>query len=397
MVTRSGWLTVLAGAFLFALALWSMHDLLGPIVATAALLFLLWPAREQLAVRRLMIVAGLLCTLWILAEARAIVYPALAALALAFLLDPAVDRLHDHKIPRGVAALAVMLPLLALWFFLVLVALPALADRARTLLEELPEAYRIVVGWIEPILADLTRRDGAAPLPEDLSSWLPAADQILRGVASGIVQVGRGVALAFEVGAFLLLTPILTYYILVDFDRLRASLRPYFPADYAENAARFGAIFQESVGAWFKGQLLVALIVAVLTTGGFLLIGFPYPFLIGVLAGMLNLVPILGFWITFVLALIVALFTPQPLATLLKTGGVLLAVQMLEQNLLGPRIVGRQLGVKPVVLLLTMLGLSVFLGVLGVFLAAPVIGIARAAWALWVPPPEPAAEEGAPR
>ena len=109
-------------------------------------------------------------------------------------------------------------------------------------------------------------------------------------------------------------------------------------------------------------------------------------FLIGLLAGVLNLVPILGFWITFILALAVALFTPEPLPALLKTGGVLLAVQMLEQHLLGPRIVGRQLGVKPVILLLTMLGLSLFLGFLGFFLAAPVIGVARAAWALWVRP-----------
>ena len=117
-----------------------------------------------------------------------------------------------------------------------------------------------------------------------------------------------------------------------------------------------------------------------------LLIRFPYPFLIGVLAGVLNLVPILGFWITFILALAVALFAPQPLPALLRTGGVLLGVQLIEQNLLGPRIVGHQLGVKPVILLLTMLGLSLFLGILGIFLAAPVIGIFRAAWALWVRP-----------
>ncbi|MBM3316987.1 MAG: AI-2E family transporter, partial [Candidatus Eisenbacteria bacterium] len=103
------------------------------------------------------------------------------------------------------------------------------------------------------------------------------------------------------------------------------------------------------------------------------------------LAGVLNLVPVLGFWVSAVLATLVALFTPAPLQMLLKVWLVLLAEQLLEQHVLGPRIVGHQLGVKPVVLLLAMLALSAVFGVIGFLIAAPVIGLARGLWEIWGP------------
>jgi predicted PurR-regulated permease PerM len=103
---------------------------------------------------------------------------------------------------------------------------------------------------------------------------------------------------------------------------------------------------------------------------------------------------VLGFWVTFVLAMVVALFSPAPGPMLLKTALLLLGLQVLEGQVLSPRIVGGQLGVKPVILLLTMLLMSAFLGVLGLLLAAPAIGVARGIWALWGPPPlRPAAPE----
>jgi predicted PurR-regulated permease PerM len=382
MERRFPWVIYLAAALLLAAALWSMRSILGPLTATAALFLLLWPLREQRTVRRLLWVAGLLLAVWILSEARAIVYPALAALALAFLLNPLVGRLAELGVRRGLASLALLVPLLGLFLLLVLVLIPALFDQARTLIEQLPGAYRTVVEWIEPLLARLLQREEALLLPRDLYELLPSAERLLRGVTSGLAQVGRGLAGALQVGAFLLLTPILTYYILVDFNRLQATVRPYMPPAWAERAGLLGHLLQESVGAWLKGQLLVALIMGALTIVGFTLIGLPYALLLGCLAAVLNLVPILGFWITFLVALITALFSPTPLPMLAKTAAVLLIAQGLEQNLLSPKIVGRQLGVKPIILLLVMLGLSVFFGVLGVLLAAPVIGLARGLWAI---------------
>jgi predicted PurR-regulated permease PerM len=383
MDRKSAWIMLPLAVLLLGATLWSLKSVLGPFLSTALLLFVLWPYRQIEAIRRILIATGLILTVWILAQARAIVYPALAALALAFLLDPAVGHLSRRRIRRPLAALMLMTPVLAFILLAALFLVPALVEQLGTLIEQLPKAYEAVVLWLEDVAGGYLRAQGVDLLPKDLSSMIPNAEAVVRGLLSGFQQVGRGVASTVAFFSFLLLTPILTYYMLVDFDRLRRALHPYIPPGWRIPVGQLGHTFQESVGAWLKGQLLVALIIGLLTVGGFFLIGLPYALLLGCLAAVLNLVPVLGFWITALLAAAVAFFAPDPFMMLLKTAGVILVIQSLETHLLSPRIVGRQLGVKPVVLLLTMLGLSVFWGVLGVLLAAPVVGLARGLWRLW--------------
>ncbi len=387
MDRRPIWIILPAATMLLALFFWPMRTLVTPVLAALALGYVLWPYRKIGAIRRLMIAAGLLLLLWILARARTVVYPALAALVFAFLLDPLVGRLQRRGVPRSLAALALMLPLVGLGLLVALVLIPALFDQAGNLIEQLPAAYGTVRAWLLGVLGPWLQKGGLAVVEEHLGELLPSAEALLKGVLSGVGRFGRGVAAVVQVISFLLLTPILTYYILVDFGRLRAAVRPYLSAHWAQRIASLGAVFQESVGAWLRGQLLVASILGILTILGFLLIGLPYAFLLGCLAGLLNLLPVLGFWLTFVLALTAALFSPTPGPMLLKTAAVMLGLQVFEGQFLSPRIVGRQLGVKPVVLLLTMLMLSSFMGVLGLLLAAPAIGLARAVWVLWGPRP----------
>lgn len=388
------WIVLPAAAMLLALVLWPMRAMVAPILAAAALSYILWPYRESLAVRRLLTAVALLVLLWILARARAVVYPALTALVFAFLLDPLVDRLQRHRLSRPVAALALMLPLVGVGVLVILVLVPALFDQARNLIEQLPGAYQTVRIWLVEVLGPWLEAGGVDVFDERLTKLLPSVETLLRGVFSGIGNFGRGVAAVVHVLSFLLLTPILTYYLLADFGRLRAAVHPLLNEMWAERLGRLGVILKDSVGAWLKGQLLVAGIMAALSIVGFLLVGLPYALLLGCLAGLLNLLPVLGFWIVFVLAMAVALFSPTPGPMLLKVALILLGLQVLESQFLSPRIVGGQLGVKPVILLLTMLLLSSFLGVLGLLLAAPAIGVARGIWALWGPPPlRPAAPE----
>ncbi len=379
---------------LLALTLWSMRTVLGPIVPALSVVFLLWPFRQHAAARRVIILSVALLTLWILYQARSIVYPTLAALLLAYLLDPAVDRLHERGVRRGLAALVLMLPVFGSLIAVGVILVPEIVRQARSLIERVPHAYQTVEAWVTPFVQDFLERFGWTR-GESEPSLLPSMESLLKGLFSGVTHIGKGVAAVVGVGSFVLLTPILTYYILVDFDRLTRTVAPYLPGSWRFAVSQLGATFQESVGAWLKGQLLVAAIVAAMMTGAFFAIGLDYALLLGFLAGVLNLVPVLGFWLTFGLAFTSALFSPQAPVMVLRVVLVMTAEQLLEANLLSPKIVGGRLGVKPVVLLLTMLGLSVFLGVLGFFLAAPVLGLARSAWLLWGPRPEGRSPAGA--
>ncbi|MBP7669040.1 MAG: AI-2E family transporter [Candidatus Eisenbacteria bacterium] len=375
------WFTLVCATLLTALALWSMRTILGPILATGAVFALLWPSRSHPGVRRVLVVLALLVVVWILAQARSVVYPALAGLALAFLLDPVVERLGKLGIGRRVAALIVIIPVLALIVLFVLFVIPALIEQARSLIEQIPRAYEVAAAWLLPKLNRLLA--GQVPnMPSDLSSLLPSPEQILHAITQGFVHVGRGIAAVVRVAAFLLLTPILAYYMIVDFDRLEDTLRGYLSPAWGARLAILGRSFQDSVGGWLKGQLIVAVVISSLSIAGFLLIGLPYALLLGVVAGVLNLVPVLGFWVTALLALIITLFTPHPLTMIWRTALVIVVIQGLEQNVLSPLFVGRRLRVKPVVLLIVMLGMGALLGVVGVLLAAPAIGLVNGIWAL---------------
>jgi len=388
-------LTYIGAALLSAVALWSMRTVLGPVIATGALFILLWPLRRQPGARRLLLVVALLAALWILAQARSIVYPALLALGLAFLLDPLVRRLARFGIHRRIASLAVIVPVAVILLLFFLVLLPAVLEQLRGLVGRLPDAYRTVVAWIEPQIERLVE-ERQPFLPQDLSSLLPAPEQILRTVTTGLIKVGRGVAAVAQVAAFLILTPILTYYILADFNRLQDTARPFIPPLWRERLSVLGEEFQRSVGGWLKGQLIVAFLMTLLALAGFLIIGLPYALLLALAVGVLNLVPVLGFWITAALTLVITLFTPNPLDMLWKAALVLLITQALEQNALSPLFVGRQLRVKPIVLLLVMLGLGSLLGLAGLLLAAPAIGLAHGLWAIFAPRPAAPGMDAAP-
>jgi predicted PurR-regulated permease PerM len=383
---RFRWLTVVAVALFLGFGLWSMRTDLSPLLCGGALLIILWPLRAHALARQLIVVTLALVTIWLLMRARVIVYPTLAALVVAFLLDPIVDRLCARRVPRGVAALAVLLPAGGLLALFLIAFLPLLLTQARALIDRLPGAYAYIAQKAGPLLANWLP-EGTVKLPADIGQLLPNAEHILQGIFSGATHLGRGFAAVAKIGSFFLLTPILTYYMLVDFGNLRREVTPYLPERWVENGGKLGVIFQESVAAWLKAQLLVALLVAVIMITGYVAIGLPYALLLGFMAGVLNLVPVLGFWVGAIAAASAGLFTPHPLSMLLKIAVVLVIEQLLESNVLTPRIVGGRLGTKPVVLLVAMLTLSLFFGVIGFLLAAPVIGLVRGIWVLWGPHP----------
>jgi predicted PurR-regulated permease PerM len=173
------------------------------------------------------------------------------------------------------------------------------------------------------------------------------------------------------------LTPILGYYFLTDFDRLREWFLRRVPARYQEDTSEGIVIFGRILGRYLRGQLLVALFLAVASSAAFTLLGLPYALVIGFVTGLLNIIPVVGFWISFLLAGVACFFHAAPFILLLKVAAVFIVLQLIEGHLISPRILGKQLGIKPGLLLVTMMGLAAFIGVLGFILAAPLLAFVQ--------------------
>ncbi len=361
---------VLAAAALFAV---SVRSTISPILAYGILLLLLRPfagTRRHLLV---VIAASILLGVWVLETMGGLLAPFILALAIAYILDPAVDVL-EKRMPRGVAIAVLVVPVIGLIAVALVVAAPVLGQQVTSLVERLPDAARTVRDW----LAGISRID--VPLlpefdfldPERLRALLEAKQaEIQEGGLGALLGVGRGLTVVLAVFGYVVLTPILVVYLLRDFDRITARAATMIPPARREVWLGFLTEYDALLSRFLRGQVLAAAIVGILTGVGLWIVGFPYAALIGVIAGVFNLVPYLGLIASVVPVLIIALLSGAVVASLIMAGIVFAIVQFIDSAVTGPRIVGESVGLHPVWVMLALSVGSFFFGFVGLLLAMP--------------------------
>ncbi|MBL8979651.1 MAG: AI-2E family transporter, partial [Gemmatimonadetes bacterium] len=170
---------------------------------------------------------------------------------------------------------------------------------------------------------------------------------------------------------YLVVTPVVAFYLLRDWQPLLTFLEELIPPSRRPAIVEFIEEYDDSLGKFFRGQLIEAALVGALTGIGLALLGVPSALLIGVIAGIFNLIPYIGLAISAIPALVVALTMPDPVTGLLKVGGVFLVVQFIDGSVTGPRIVGGSVGLHPVVTMLALAFGGAMLGFAGLLLAVP--------------------------
>lgn len=323
---------------------------------------------------------------WVLTAVEAVLFPVFLSLLIAYLLDPAVDWFEERGFSRTTGiALFIALGGLGLTVF-ALFLYPTIRHLVLTVVDGVPHLIDLVqhdaLPWIETQTGYAT--------PASATQLVAEYGDTLRAQVPGLLQRG-GQALGdlwlraggVVAGALnLVMIPVFTFYFLRDFDRMRLSLVDYLPEhNRAWLLTRIEAM-DEVVGAWFRGQVQVAFILAVLYaiglafTFGVTGIGFVPGIAIGLLAGVLNIIPYFGFVIGFGLSVLLSIIDWEPMALV----GVLVTfavVQGLEGYVITPRVVGEAVGLSPVVVIIALLVGGELLGLLGILLALPLAGIAR--------------------
>jgi len=168
------------------------------------------------------------------------------------------------------------------------------------------------------------------------------------------------------------LTPVLTFYLLRDYDGILARLRGLLPRGREAEVVEFAREYDQLLSRYLRGQVTVALIIGVLTSGLLFVVGFPYPFLLGALAGVMGFIPFLGLVLSIIPAVIVALVSGSVVWSLVKVAGVYGAVQILDGTVISPRIVGGSVGLHPVWIVLALSVGGFFFGFVGLLISVPV-------------------------
>jgi predicted PurR-regulated permease PerM len=183
--------------------------------------------------------------------------------------------------------------------------------------------------------------------------------------------VGRGLQTGLTILGYLILTPVLAFYLLRDFPSMGRAIEQVLPPTRRAGTLLFLRRYDQLLGEYLRGQLLVATFVGIATGLGFWIVGFPNAVLLGVVAGIFNIVPYLGLIVSLVPALLIALLTPPLWLSLIKVAGVFFVVQSLDSYFISPKIVGDRVGLHPVWVMFAIIGFASVFGIVGLLLAIP--------------------------
>jgi predicted PurR-regulated permease PerM len=329
---------------------------------------------NRLRIYMLMVVlfGGLFLLMW---EASAVVVPFLLALLLAYFLDPAVDLL-ERRLPRSLAVLAVFALFVLIAGVLLTFLIPTVKKEVVLVQQALP---RYAEGLYRLLPSRLLESFGIAG-NQDLQSLLHRLLQGARSLSFDVVnQVAVFLSRAFSstfgfllavLGYFII--PIYLFYLLKDFDRLKAGVVSLIPERYRPMVVGIGLEIDDVLSGFLRGQLTVCLILGVLYSIGLLLIGIDLALVIGILSGVAFIIPYLGLIVGLATAGMLAVMKFHDLLHPLLVIGWFALVQSLEGTVITPRIVGDRVGLHPLGTILAVLIGGELFGFLGLLLAVPV-------------------------
>ena len=322
----------------------------------------------------LLIVAVIGWLVWLLSP---ILMPFMLAGVFAYLGDPLVDRLERLRIGRGLAASIVFLVMLLIVALALVLLVPLIQRQIARFVAALP-AYAAwfahdAVPWLEHKLnipaSEFDPSTLIARVREHLGTVGGIAATVLGyATRSGLALIGVGVAVV--------LVPVVTFYLLRDWDKLVAHIDALLPREAQPTIRRLARETDSVLGAFVRGQLLVMLGLAIYYAIALKLVGLDVGPLIGMIAGIVSFVPYLGFIIGIVASIIAALVQFHDMFHLVLVLVVFGVGNLLESYILVPKLVGDRIGLHPVAVIFAVLAFGELFGFIGVLLALPMASIA---------------------
>jgi len=314
---------------------------------------------------------------WLIYLLAPVITPFAISAVLAYLGDPLVDRLEKAsvwrwKVGRAVAVSIVFALILSLLIVVLLIIIPMLAEQVRLLVHRLPEWIEWFSATALPWLAakagfELTDFDPAQFADMLKQHWKEVSTAAFKVV--DIISQGGMAVVALLIN--LVLIPVVTFYLLRDWDLLVRGIHDLLPRKIEAEVSRMATEVDDVLGAFFRGQLMVMLALGLIYSVGLSVVGVELAVLIGMGAGLLSIVPYLGSIIGVLLAAGAAIFQFQDWFHLLMVLLVFGVGQAAESMYLTPKLVGDRIGLHPVTVMFAVLAGGQLFGFLGILLALP--------------------------
>ncbi len=310
----------------------------------------------------------LLLFLWVFSG---ILLPFIMGMALAYLLDPIADRLQRAGMSRLWATVTIVLLSVLVFALVALIGIPVLYGQLSAFLEKLPtyaaEVRALGDRFSETRIGQYFKTQGTGTSVDQIvaqgASW----------AATVLASVWAGGQALISVVSLVVVTPVVAFYLLYDWDHMIERIDALLPREHAETIRALGRDMNVAIAGFIRGQGAVCLILGLFYAVSLTVVGLNFGFLIGSVAGVISFIPYVGSLVGFFLSVVVALVQFWPHWIWI---GAVIAIfvvgQFLEGNILQPRLVGSSIGVHPVWLMFALFAFGSLFGFVGVLLAVPV-------------------------
>lgn len=319
--------------------------------------------------------AGILCLSLFLYMISGILLPFVVALIASYFLDPATHKLQTMGLSRTASTFAITLSFFLLVILAGLLVTPLLYDQAVSLLQKIPDFLTMAKEkWIPSFSSAIQKIDPHAV--EKATESISQASSVVLGILGKIMNNVWDSGLAVvNLLSLLFITPIVTFYILRDWETMLQKIDGWLPPEHAPIIRKQAAEIDRTLSGYIRGQTNVCLLLALFYAMGLTLVGLESGFVIGLATGILSFIPYVGLLFGFAVGMVVAVMQFGNIVDISLVAAVFIAGQVIEGNFITPKLVGDKVGLHPVWIIFGMMAGASMFGFLGILLAIPVTAI----------------------
>ncbi|MEM8833500.1 MAG: AI-2E family transporter [Pseudomonadota bacterium] len=304
-----------------------------------------------------------------------ILTPFVLGIVIAYLLNPLVKSFSTKGIKRTTASL-----IITVIFYLALIAViavitPILAKESAELIERMPEYNEKFFEWVQPHLAWLEEKFGEQYIvdaQEFLKSNVASILSFSSGVAGGLAAGGKAVLNTLTI---LVLTPLVSFFMMKEWPAITGWVEDLIPRQHEKMIKDILKQIDLKLAGFIRGQLTVAFLLGLIYAIALTIAGLNYGFLIGITAGILSIIPLVGSTLGLVVSVAVAWFQSGELSYVGIIAAIFIVGQIVEGNILSPKLLGDSVGLHPLWILFALMAGGSLFGILGMLLAVPVAAV----------------------
>jgi predicted PurR-regulated permease PerM len=301
-----------------------------------------------------------------------ILLPFVAGMVLAYFLDPVADRLQRLGLSRLMATILILFTFIVVLAIGLVILIPLLAKQLSDFIAKLPEYLshlQTLITSFDPQWIEKRFGVNATDLRDGLNSLLASGVGFVTAIFTSIWS--SGVAL-FSVASLFIVTPVVAFYMLLDWDRMIAKVDSWVPRDHVHTVRQIAGDINVATAGFVRGQGTLCLVLGMIYAAGLTITGLNFGILIGLFAGLISFIPYVGSLVGLVLALGVAFVQFWPDWLMVVAVAVVFFIgQFIEGNILQPRLVGKSVGLHPVWLMFALFAFGALFGFVGLLIAVP--------------------------